>query len=264
MTTRTSYDPGTPCWIDLTSPDTDASTAFYSGLFGWDAEDQHDPDGNHIYTNFSRDGQLVAGMAPQQPEMAGMPPIWNTYVATSDVDTTTKKVEEAGGTVMLPPMDVMTQGRMAVYADPSGAVVSAWQPGEHVGAAVCNEADAWSWNELMSRDLDRALAFYTDVFGWHYDPQDMPGGMTYHVVEGGDEGGLGGLMDMPDEISDEVPSYWGVYFTVDDCDATVDRARELGGGVLMEPMDMGGVGRMATLHDPMGGTFNVMQPAPAG
>lgn len=263
MTTRTHYDAGTPCWIDLTSPDVDASTAFYTGLFGWTAEDQHDDQGTRIYTNFRRDGQLVAGMAAQPPELAGMPPMWNTYVATDDVEATAGRVEGAGGTVMLPPMEVMTQGRMAIFADPTGAVISAWEAGEHHGADVCNEPNAWSWNELLSRDIDTALDFHAQVFGWRYDPQEMPDG-TYHVIVGGDEGGLGGLMAMPDEVPDEVPSHWEVYVTVADTDAVVARTEELGGGTIMGPMDIPGVGRMATLHDPMGGTFNVLEPARGG
>lgn len=260
MSTRSSYEPGTPCWIDLMSPDVDASTAFYSGLFGWDAADEHDEEGNRIYTNYTRGGQVVAGAAAQQAEMKGAPPVWNTYIATADVDKTSKKVEEAGGTVMMPAMDVMEHGRMAIYGDPTGAVISAWQAGTHIGAQVCNEPNTWSWNELLTRDVEAASAFYSDVFGWSYDSMDMQVG-TYHVIQGGDEGGRGGLMAMPPGMPDMVPNHWSVYFTVSDADATVERARELGGQVVQGPDDMPDVGRLATLHDPMGGSFMILQPA---
>lgn len=259
MSRRDGYEPGTPCWVDLMSPDVDASISFYTALFGWDAEDQYDDEGNRIYTNLMRGGDLVAGLGGQTPEMQGAPPMWNTYVATTDVDATSARVEAAGGTVMMPGMDVMDQGRMAIYSDPTGAVVSVWQAGVHKGADVCNEPGAWSWNELMTRDIDTATAFYADVFDWSYEPMDMPMG-TYYVVKGGDEGGRGGLMAMPPGMPDAVPNHWTVYFMVDDADATIARARELGGQVVQGPDDAP-VGRLATLHDPMGGSFMILQPA---
>lgn len=261
MTTRDDYEPGTPCWIDLMSPDVDASTTFYGALFGWDAEDQYDDEGTRIYTNFSRDGKVVAGMGAQPAEMSGAPPIWNTYIATTDVDETSAKVEKAGGSVMMPAMDVMDQGRMAIYSDPTGAVVSVWQAGEHRGAQVCNEPNTWSWNELLTRDLDAARAFYADVFGWSYETMETPMG-DYHVVAGGDEGGRGGMMAMPPGMPDMVPNHWAVYFLSSDADATSARATELGGQIVQGPDDAPGVGRIATLHDPAGGSFMILEPAP--
>ncbi|WP_151526281.1 VOC family protein [Serinicoccus kebangsaanensis] len=259
MSTRESYEAGTPCWVDLMTPDVDAATTFYTSLFGWTAEDSHDESGTRIYTNFLLEGQLVAGMGAQPDDMTGMPPFWSSYVATDDVDATTATVEQAGGTVMMPPMDVMDQGRMAIYGDPAGAAISVWQAGAHHGAAVCNEPGTWAWNELMSRDIEASTAFYTAVFGWEYDGMEMPFG-TYHVIRGGDEGGLGGLMAMPPDVPAEVPSYWTVYFLVEDADAAIDRARELGGRLVHGPDDMP-VGRLATIEDPQGGVFMVMQPA---
>ncbi|MEE8600199.1 VOC family protein [Euzebya tangerina] len=259
MPTRNSYEPGTPCWIDLNSPDVDASTAFYTGLFGWKAEDQFAPDGTRIYTNFMHDGANVAGMGAQPPEMAGMPNVWMSYVATEDIETTLARATEAGGEVMMPAMDVMEEGRMAIIRDPSGASISLWQAGNHIGAGVCNEANTWSWNELMSRDLEPAKAFYSHVFGWEYDVMDMPTG-TYHVIKGGEEGGLGGLMDMPDEVPQQVPSYWGVYFTVEDAAAMLAKANDLGASTTFEPMTTPGVGTMAGVTDPLGGAFTLMQP----
>lgn len=261
MPTRDHYEPGTPSWIDMMSPDVDASKEFYTALFGWDAEDQFDGEGNRIYTSLYLNGHDAAGLGGQPPEMEGAPPTWNTYIATDDIDETSKKVEAAGGTVMMPAMDVMDQGRMAIYADPTGAVFSAWQAGNHIGAGVCNEPGAWSWNELMTRDVDAAAAFYRDVFGWTYQTMDMPFGQ-YHVIEGGDAGGLGGLMTMPPNLPPAVPNHWAVWFTVADTDATVARVGELGGQVVQEPTDLPGVGRVATVHDPLGGSFMVLQPAP--
>lgn len=123
-----------------------------------------------------------------------------------------------------------------------------------------NEPNAWSWNELVSRDLDASRSFYADVLGWTYEEMPMPG-MTYHVVEGGDEG-MAGMMAMPEEFPDQVPSHWVVYFIVADAAATVARATELGATITHGPDDTP-VGVLAGIHDPQGGSFSIMQP-PSG
>ena len=260
MPTRTSYDAGTPCWIDLNSPDIDASQTFYTGLFGWEAAEQFDPSGTKIYTNFQVGGANVAGMGAQPPEMAGMPNVWMSYVAVEDIDATIGMATSAGGSVMMPPMQVMEKGRMAIIADPTGASISLWQAGNHIGAGICNEPNTWSWNELQTRDLSSAKDFYATVFGWTYEVMEMPDG-SYHVIAGGE--GLGGLMDMPDQVPDEVPNYWGVYFMVEDVDAAVGAATRLGGTVMFR-MDDSPVGRMCGIADPLGGTFTLLEPAQQG
>ncbi len=254
-----SHAAGTPSWVDLMSPDVDASKAFYQAVFGWDAEDQFDPDGNRVYTMFSLDGKSVAGLGGQPPGMGEMPAIWNTYISVDDAETCAEKVTAAGGTVMMPPMQVMESGHMAVLADPTGAAFSVWQAGEHIGAEIGNVPNTLSWNELMSRDIDTATAFYAEVFGWTYATQDM-GDSPYHVIEGGENDGLGGLMAMPADVPDMVPNHWAVYFMVADTDATVALVVANGGQVVAPPMDIPGVGRMAVLHDPAGGNFSTMQP----
>ena len=191
-----SHAPGTPCWVDLMSPDVDGSKAFYAAVFGWDAADQLDDDGNRIYVMFTKDGKSVAGLGGQPPGMGEMPPVWNSYIATADVAATTDKVTNAGGSVLMPGMQVMDAGEMAIFADPTGAAFSVWKAGTHIGAELCNEPNTYSWNELLTRDIDASLAFYADVFGWTFDAQEMPNG-TYHVIAGGESGGLGGIMAMP-------------------------------------------------------------------
>lgn len=257
----TSHPAGTPCWVDLSSPDVDASKSFYSGVFGWDADDQFDDDGNRVYVMFSLGGKSVAGLGGQAPGTTGMPAMWNTYVATDDVGATTDKVTAAGGSVLMPAMQVFDAGEMAVFTDPTGAAFSVWRAGRHIGAEVCNEPDTYSWNELMTRDVDAALAFYAAVFGWSFEGQDMGPIGTYHVIAGGEHGGLGGIMGMPPGMPEQVPSHWGVYFTVADADASLAAITAAGGQVVNGPMDIPGVGRTATVHDPNAGSFNVLQPA---
>ena len=261
MPVFTSHPPGTPNWVDLMSPDVDGSKAFYTAVFGWNAEDQFDEAENRVYVMFSLNGKSVAGLGGLPPGMPGeMPAIWNTYVATDDVAATADKVTAAGGAVMVPPMEVFDSGEMAIFADPGGAAFSVWKAGRHIGAEICNEPNTYSWNELMTRDVDAALSFYSDVFGWSYEPLDMGPGGRYHVIAGGDNEGLGGLMAMPAEMPEQVPNHWGVYFTVADVDATVGSITEAGGQIVNGPMDIPGVGRMATAHDPAGGNFNILQP----
>ena len=259
MTEFSSYAPGTPCWVDLMSPDVDASTAFYTAVFGWTAEDRFDDEGTRVYVTLRLDGKAVAGIGGQPPGMGEMPAIWNTYVSSDDVAATVARAEAAGGSVMMPPMQVMEEGHMAIIADPTGAAISIWQPGNHFGAEIANVANTWSWNELMTRDLDAALPFYSAVFGWEYEGQDM-GDFVYQVIAGGESGGLGGLMPMPPDVPDMVPNYWGVYFMVDDTDATAELVAAHGGQLVNGPMDIPGVGRNAVFHDPLGGNFQTLQP----
>lgn len=260
MPVFTSHSTGSPCWVDLASPDVAASKAFYAAVFGWEATDQHDDAGNLIYVMFTQDGKNVAGLGGQAPGMEGMPPAWNTYVAVDDVASTVAKATAGGGTVIAPPMEVMEAGEMAVFADPTGAVISVWKANQHIGAELCNEPNSLSWNELVTRDLDTARTFYSDVFGWNITGQDMgPSGM-YWVVEGGEYGGWAGMMEMPTQMPDMVPNHWTVYFAVADVDATMAAITAHGGSQVQAPFDIPGVGRMAVAHDPAGGSFALMQP----
>ena len=245
-------------WVDLVSTDVDAAKAFYGGLFGWDFEDIPTPMGPS-YTMCSLGGSKVAGIGPQPPDMAaaGAPSMWNSYVIVEDLDATCEAVGPAGGAVVMPAMDVMSEGRMAMVADPSGAVVGLWQPRDHQGADVFNVAGTLSWNELETRDLPSALAFYTEVFGWTYDSGDSPG---YNVIQlaakEGDDKSNGGAMGMPEGVPEELPSFWAVYFAVEDCDAAVARASELGGTNTVPKMSMG-PGSFAGIEDPAGAFFFV-------
>ncbi len=258
MAEFSSHPPGRPCWVDLMSPDVDASVAFYKAVFGWDAEDEFDDDGTRVYVSFSLDGKATAGLGGQQPGMEGMPAIWNTYIATDDCAATAEKVTAAGGTVMMPPMQVMAAGEMAIFADPTGAAFSVWKAGEHAGVELGNIANTYSWSELLSRDIETAKTFYSQVFGWEYDVGAMPDG-SYNLIKGGDEG-WGGLMAMPAEMPDMVPNHWATYFTVTDLDETLGKVTGAGGSIVVEPFDIPNIGRSATCHDPHGGNFSLMQP----
>jgi uncharacterized protein len=256
MPTRTSYEPGTPSWVDLASPDLAASATFYAKLFGWEAHDQG-PEAGH-YHMFEKNGLPVAGAGPIM--MEGQPPAWTTYISVTDADATIAKVKAAGGTVFVEPMDVLDVGRMAVFADPTGAAAAVWKPRQHIGAGLVNEPGALVWNELSTRDPAAAAAFYGDVFGWEAASSDAAG-MEYtewklHGVD------IGGMMTMPAEVPAEVPSYWLTYFGTVDCDATVAQATGDGASLVVGPVDIP-IGRFAVLSDPTGAMFAVIALASA-
>jgi predicted enzyme related to lactoylglutathione lyase len=249
MTTTT---PGTPNWVDLASPDVGRSTTFYSGLFGWDAEVQLEPEAGG-YTMFRLNGKSVAGVGPIM--MEGQPSAWTTYVATDDADDTTDRVTQAGGTVIMPPMDVMDYGRMAVFQDPTGAAFATWQAGTNPGGEVFNVPGALTWNELETPDVSAAKEFYGTVFGWIAQDDPM-GPSTYTTFKLG-ERGIGGMMPLEATGMTGLPPHWMTYFAVEDTDDATARAAKLGGTVLAPPMDTP-AGRMAALQDPTGASFSVI------
>jgi len=253
-----SYRPGTPCWMDLASPDPDASVRFYGELLGWEASEPGPAEETGGYRLFTLRGKQVAGLGPVQQE--GQPPMWTTYVATDDADATADKARAAGGQVVMEPFDVMDAGRMAIVADPAGAVFGLWQPGSHTGSQLANEPGSFTWNELHSRDFDAAQAFYGAVFGWEPETTEFES-MRYTMFKLGD-GRVAGGMQMGDQFPAQVPSHWNVYFAVDDCDAAVQKVRHRGGQVRMEATGTP-AGRMAAFADPQGAAFSIVEPGRA-
>ncbi|WP_163571631.1 VOC family protein [Fodinicola feengrottensis] len=238
--------------MDLGSPDPDAAADFYSDLFGWEIGEAGPPESGGYRLCMLR-GIPVAGLGIQeQPDIA---PYWTTYVSVADVDSTVKEVRGAGGQVMVEVMDVMDAGRMAVLADPSGAVFCAWQPLTHIGAGLVDEPGTLSWNELLTRDLDGSKAFYGTIFGWTANTMQL-GEMAYTEWKLGGAS-MGGMMEMDATFPAEVPPHWMVYFAVADTDATVEKVVALGGHVHQPPMDIP-QGRFALVADPQGALFSVI------
>ncbi len=259
MPERSSYPPGTPSWVDLGSPDLDASALFYGGLFGWEAVETGPVEETGGYRMFMRDGRHVAGLGPLHT--ADQPPIWTTYVSVQDADDAVRRIGEAGGRTLLEPLDVLEAGRMAVLADPAGAAFAVWEPAAHKGAAVVNEPGALSWNELATRDPDGAKRFYGEVFGWAGEAQAM-GSDTYTVWMLGGEM-VGGMIEMDERWPAEVPPHWMAYFAVHDADDAAELAEDLGGRVWVAPTDLP-VGRFAMLAGPHGEVFSVIALAAPG
>ncbi|GAA3104335.1 VOC family protein [Streptosporangium carneum] len=252
----TDYVPGAPNWIDLGSPDVEASAAFYGSLFGWSFQSAGPEAGGYGF--FQLDGRTVAAAGPLVAE--GAIPAWTVYFHTADADATTKAVEQAGGTVRFAPDDVFTAGRMAGFTDPGGAEFAVWQPGETKGLDLVTVPGSLAWTELYVPDPDAVRPFYQSVFDWRV--QELPfDGITYIVVsaaegESADQGGL-----MPLQEGDR--PHWLPYFEVPDCDTTVALAGTLGGTVLVPAVDVADVGRFAVISDPNGARFAVITSAAA-
>lgn len=259
MSERTSYAPGTPCWVDLGSPDLGASIEFYGGLFAWDVPEPEDPERFGGYRQAMLGGKPVAGMMPLMQE--GQPPVWTSYISVADANVVAAKVRDAGGTVIAEPMEVHDLGSMAVFADPTGAVFGVWQPGAFPGAGVVNEPGALSWNELNTRDVPAAEEFYGAIFGWTFETQEMGSAGSYTTIGLGGSP-VGGILNMTERgVPAEVPAHWQLYFAVADTDATIERARQGGGSVMVEPIDVP-AGRFAILTDPHGVSFAVVALSP--
>ncbi len=250
MTER--YAPGVPAWVDLSARDREAAQRFYGELFGWDFE--VGPPEAGYYTQCTVRGLPVAGVYQMPSGEDGPPVAWITYLATDDVDATVARAREAGGQVLMAPMDVLEEGRMAVLADHTGAVVGLWQARRHIGARVVNEPVSVCWNELLTRDAARARTFYGALFDYELHDMSTPDfDYTTLRVAGRDVAGVWGAALPPG-----APAHWMVYFTVPDADDTAATVTKLGGQVLRGPTDSP-YGRWAAVQDPQGAMFSVLQ-----
>lgn len=259
MPTMTRYPPGTPCWIDLSTGDPVASIGFYKRLFGWESYSAPG-DGGPAYTFFAPagtqpgdfPGRVVAGLMPSPATDRAA---WNTYVAVADAEATATRVTQAGGQVLVPPVDVDGQGRMAMFADDQGALIAAWQPGSFHGAGLVNAPGCFCWSELACRDTGAAATFYGSVFGWASDTSLM-GPMTYTEWRLGGRA-VGGMVHMDENWPSGIPPRWVVYFAVSDCDAAAAQVTDLGGHVAVPPADAP-PGRLAVISDPQGATLTII------
>jgi uncharacterized protein len=273
MPERDGYIPGVPCWVDTSQPDPEAAVDFYSGLFGWEFEDTMPPGSEGKYFVARLHGGEVAAVG-SIPESAPPTAMWNTYVSVGSADETASRVRDAGGGVLMEPFDVMNAGRMAFCTDPEGAAFCVWQAKEHKGARVVNEPGSLNFNGLNTRDVEGARAFYGSVFGWKtlrldggFEAWTLPGygddlerddpDLRKRVAEVGGPAGFEDVVASINPIADDqpdVPAHWSVTFSVDNADATAQRAAELGGRVAVPPFDGPWV-RMTVLTDPQGATF---------
>jgi predicted enzyme related to lactoylglutathione lyase len=283
-----AYTQGTPSWVELVTPDQRAAAEFYGALFGWQMVENPLDDG-HVYIVGSLQGDAVAGITFQLPELAGHPAFWNVFLAADDVDAvaarvgpaggvveaepfdffdfgrtariqdpTGARVGPAGGVVEAEPFDFFDYGRTARIQDPTGARVGLWQP-RSTWTVRANEPGTPVWNELLTPDVGRASQFYSDVLGVSADTHPVPWATvpTYTTFSAAGRQ-VAGVAPVADGALEEAPPHWNVYFNVVDADESVAQAEALGAKLSVPAYDLEGTGRMATLTDPHGALFCLM------
>jgi uncharacterized protein len=249
-----------PAWVDLATSDAEGARNFYSRLFGWELEVSDDPQyGGYATAKVSGGGEnSAAGIGPKQDP--NMPNVWSLYIGTDDINALADKVTQAGGTVVAPPFDVGDQGRMAVFQDPSGAFISAWEAAQ-MSQFAFGKPNTFGWAELNARGVANVVPFYENVFGWttrlsEFDPAQPP----YREFQQNGEPVLG-AWEMNPQIPAQVPSYWQIYFNVEDVDSAHQKAVSLGATEMVPPQDFPG-GRFSILSDPQGASFALLKTDP--
>ena len=258
MATKDGFAPGHFCWIELGTNDAASAKAFYSGLFGWSFDDRPMGPGA-VYTLLKQGGRDAGALYGLGPEQQGVLPHWGIYVSVTSADDAAQKAAGLGAKTIMAPLDVAKVGRMAILEDPTGAVFCVWEAGTNKGMGVVDEAGAFCWAELATKDPERAAPFYRGLFGWGAKG-DPKGAYTEWTHDGLS---IGGMLPIAPEWGDMPPS-WSVYFQVDDCDGAVARAKGLGAKVCVDPKDIPGTGRFAVLADPQGAMFSVITITGAG
>jgi predicted enzyme related to lactoylglutathione lyase len=248
--TTTATAVGKFVWHEQVSSDPGQAKDFYTQLFGWDTE-LFKP-GEMDYEMINARGQNHGGFGKAQE--GAPPPHWLAHVQVENVDETVEKATKAGGKLAAGPFEMGEVGKMAIIGDPQGAYVSAYQP-DGEGAVA---EGVFVWDELATSDVEGAERFYGDVFGWTTKDMgpDFGGYKTFQVGETG----IGGVMAPQDPAT---PTAWTPYVAVEDVDATIAKATELGGSTVVEAMDLPTVGRFGILRDPQGAAFGVIKPEPA-
>jgi uncharacterized protein len=252
------HNPGALCWFELATTDQPAAKKFYTSLFGWSSNEF--PMGPvEFYTIFQLNGHDAGAAYTIQPEQKsrGVPPHWMVYIAVDNADNAGTRAAELGGKLVSPAFDVMDVGRMAVIADPAGAVFSVWQPKKHKGVGIAGENGTVCWADLSTPDPSTARRFYYELFGWNFveDEKDTSGYL--HIKN--HEQFIGGV-PAASQRDPNTPPHWMIYFQVADCDASTAKAKEQGAQILFAPTDLENVGRFAVLKDPQGAAFALFQP----
>jgi uncharacterized protein len=247
---RTSHAPGTFSWVDLATPTPAGAREFYGALFGWEAEEV--PGAGGAYTMFRLGGSDVAACFAQDESQ---PPHWNSYVTVDDAETSASSAAALGGSVAMDAADVEGIGRMAVIADPLGAALALWEPRGQIGAEVVNVPGALCWNDLGTTDVDAAMAFYAELFGWSYEQRLDDDPLRYMRIRNGDT--ENGSVHLQGDDERGYPPAWVAYFATADVASAGTRVGELGGEVIVEPLEVPAGGRVSVVTDPQGAAFGL-------
>jgi predicted enzyme related to lactoylglutathione lyase len=253
LPTVTAAHHGALSWVDLSTPDIEGAVQFYAQLFGWSLASSSTPAGEyHIASIADSD---VCGMMAHGDEQQGMPAMWTVFFTVGDLAATLASIDDHGGTVLQPPIEIPGGAHVAVVADPAGAVFAVISGGPHPeGAYLSGSPGAVGWVETLTRDPLAIVPFYETVFGWRAHSEEATGYTTFVLVDTE----VCGMLPMPAEVPAEAPSHWATYFTVADCEIVTRRCAELGGQVHRPATSAGGI-RFAVLSDPHGATFSVIE-----
>ena len=240
-------------WYDLMTLDMKSASDFYSQVVGWRIVDSGMP--GMDYAMLKAGTVDVGGIMPVPPSAKNMPPMWNGYIYSPDVDAGCKRALSLGGSVFQAPMDIPGIGRFAVIADPTAATFILFTPTgtDPLPKVPDGTPGHIGWHELHSGNAKLAWDFYAAMFGWTKgDSMEMGPVGTYQQFKVGDKA-IGGMMNkMP---SDPSPPHWNYYFNVDGIDAAAARAKAAGGNLLFEPMQVPGGQWMFMAMDPQGASF---------
>ncbi|QOV35032.1 VOC family protein [Streptomyces ferrugineus] len=253
--THARHAPGTPCWVSLMVHGPAATQEFYGALFGW--EFQPGPQQLGPYVRALLDGREVAGIG-QLPPDRHLPIAWTPYLASNDVDLTAETVRLCGGTVGVGPLDAAEAGRLAICSDPSGAVFGLWQAARHLGTAITGVPGTPAWNELLTFESVNVAKFYETVFG--YEEEAVVSADLDYVTLNIDGRPVAGVHGIGNALPRDRGPHWMTYFEVADTDEAVAHVVDLGGHVL-RPAHDSAHGRVATVADPEGARFSLIQDA---
>lgn len=251
------YAPGLFCWAELGTTNADSAKKFYTELFDWSFFDSEAGPGI-VYTLLRiKDKDVAALYQLSENELSsGAISNWLSYISVASVDETAEKARQLGGKVLIEPLDVQEAGRLAVLQDPFGATFAIWRANKNIGSLLINQIGTACWNELATSDTLASGEFYSKLFGWGKQVQQMDS-MEYTILISGDRP-AGGMYQISPEMGN-MPASWLVYFAVEDCEISVERAKKMGATVITAPRDIPEVGRFAILRDPQGALFAVIK-----
>jgi predicted enzyme related to lactoylglutathione lyase len=246
-------------WHDLNTTDLAAAQRFYGELFHWRCEA---PDKSG-YVHVHNGDKSIAGMRKQDSNEG--PPNWMGYIGVDDVNAATSSITQKGGKIIVPTQKIEKTGTFAIAADPTGAVFALWkgeQAMDHAEPQGRAGTHNFCWDELLSTDIDKAIAFYTQIFGWGVEKVDMgPGGIYSLLKRTGITDETGRVKDAGGVWKSPAPqSFWMTYVAVESCDATINKAKKMGAKEMIAPTDIPNVGRFAAFGDPQGAALSILQP----
>jgi predicted enzyme related to lactoylglutathione lyase len=239
--------PGKVVWHDLVTPDIETAKEFYGNLFGWVFEDL-----SSGYVLASHNERHIAGIA--KLDLPNKTSNWLPLLSVADMDRTLTEATTAGGKTVLKPFDLSNRGRVAVLKDPQDAAFGIVQSSEGDPADREPEVNGWLWNEIWTEDVPSAITFY-EIVGKYRMAEKTFGDVRYCYMESNGKPRIG-LIEKP---SPEMGNTWVAYIRVADVKSTVEKAKALGGKVLMEPQESIRHGSVAVLTDPNGAGFVVQE-----